>query len=262
MATLKDNYQAGIATIQSPGECFAQSMTALSNYTLTQVGFKLYRVGSPSGTIIVSLRLSGGAGGVLPIGDDLATATLAASSVTTDEAGAEYVFTLSTSYPIVTGSRYALLIKGLYQNDANQVKIWSQALGSYTGGITSSAFTPFTEWTGLGERDTWFKMYGITIPGHYWVEGTEWHYISEETDGVERYFEGALTGTTGKVAGHYWIEGTYFHYIDSSGAERRTEGTLGTATGKVAGHLWVESTGWRYIDANGDERYITGTLEP
>lgn len=57
------------------------------------------------------------------------------------------------------------------------------------------------------------------------------------------------------VAGHFWVEGTKWHWIDQNGTERSREGTTPGGTG-TAGHYWVESTAWHYIDANGDERQI------
>ena len=97
------------------------------------------------------------------------------------------------------------------------------------------------------------------LPGSFWVEGSDWHFIT--SGGQEYRGTGSAVATPpGAVVGSYWVEGETFRYIDASGIERQLPSvSVGVkAAPAIQGSYWVNSPSpaqrqWHWI--GGANRY-------
>src|SRR3990167_3611749 len=110
MSTLRDSYSPG--TPNNYADIYganwrATNFTAGSSYSMTAAGLWLYKVGSPAGTVTVHLRATDVTG--KPTGSDLASGTIAVSSIATTP-GDIYEVTFGTPYDVSSGTKYAIVV--------------------------------------------------------------------------------------------------------------------------------------------------------
>jgi hypothetical protein len=85
------------------------SFVASSDYTITRVGLKLYKTGSP-GDITVSIKATDEGTGK-PTGGDLCSGTILASEIGTSSPGAYVYGTLGAGTALTSGTKYAILMR-------------------------------------------------------------------------------------------------------------------------------------------------------
>ena len=169
---IKENYTTGDDGAQSVNNIVreAQTFTPAVAQTLESIKLKLYRVGTPSNSII-HIAFTDGAGHpdtALPY-TPYAKIDFDGNAVTTDPAGAWYEFTfpsVDTPRPVAlkAGQQYALILKsqngGLY---------WrcDTTSPTYSGGRREVTIDAATTWTSDASRDfmfeTWGKLCDMTL---------------------------------------------------------------------------------------------------
>jgi hypothetical protein len=107
------------------GDELVQSFTADKDYSVTAVKLRLLRVGTPSGTLTLSIQGASGSGtSARPDGVDLASGTLSLSTTTISASSpTQYTFTLTSSASLAKGAVYFVRVKASYAlSDTNVVK--------------------------------------------------------------------------------------------------------------------------------------------
>jgi len=134
-----------------------QTFTTSVAYSCTSVKIKLYKSNNPSGDVTVSLRATSAG---VPIGDDLVSATVACSEITTTP-GAWHEFVWDSPVQLAGSTQYAIVIKALGADSSN--RIFSRCDGSsptYSGGTGIDSSTGGSSWTIESTYDTMFEVYG------------------------------------------------------------------------------------------------------
>jgi hypothetical protein len=153
--TLKDSYNtnddAGNYITNAHWE--GQRFTAGSSYTVTRVGFKLYRTAGVTGTLTVHVRATAATG------EDLASGTYDVSTITTDTGGEWIYFSLGAGTAL-TGSTAYTVILSFDVADINKVYLrWDASSPAYGGGSRIYSNNSGSSWTTDGTRDDMFETY-------------------------------------------------------------------------------------------------------
>lgn len=127
------------------------------NHYIAALKLMMYRIGEP-GLINAAITAVDGAG--KPTGSDLSTGTLDGDTLTTSTTGDVYRIALTT-YELQASTQYALIVKALYGDGANQPYMFFDVTSpSYTGGSFVRSLDGGASWTVLTGADAWFKEYG------------------------------------------------------------------------------------------------------
>jgi hypothetical protein len=169
-ATLRDSYNTNDDAPQlvaGAANWFTQTFTPSENYTIEYVKLLLYKIGTP-GTITISIKATDGSG--KPTGADLASGTIAGSSLLTSPGQWETI-TFGASYALISGTKYAIVAR-----QTLNVPNWfawrmDQTSPTYTGGSYGSSANSGSTWTMNTARDFMFETWGVgsdilpTAPG-------------------------------------------------------------------------------------------------
>jgi hypothetical protein len=132
----------------------AQVFKARSSRPLAAVTLHLYKIGSPAGSLIVSLRAVDGLG--RPTGANLVSTTVAASSIPTSSTNQQRV---SLPYPLVTGTKYAIVCGSPSSVSPNYYAWYSmyQSVLNYPDGDLVYSGTSGASWSVQTGQDTQFQ---------------------------------------------------------------------------------------------------------
>ncbi len=167
--TLQDNYEtgdtAGLAFRDT--DWLGQHITTGSAYTITRIGMKLYRVAGTTGTITAGVRTSPFDGGT-----DIATGTVAASTLTTDTNGDWVYFDLGAGAALSNNTSYMLWVHW-DTHTANQL-FWrvNFTTASYSGGEKWSSNNSGTTWTATASQDLMFRTYSGSASSYVEISAT------------------------------------------------------------------------------------------
>jgi len=162
--TLKDYYTSGIDA-QNPvywyGTTYAwlaQTFTPSENYYITDVKLLLYRSAGLPGNVTLSIRATDGTG--KPTEADLCSATINGDDITTDSAGLEYTFSFSSSVSLISGIKYAIVLKHP-EIEVTYVRWKLDIAGAnYAGGSYYRSLNAGTTWESDADVDFYFETYG------------------------------------------------------------------------------------------------------
>jgi hypothetical protein len=173
MATLFDNY-SGTATpylaftMNSATLWGGQTFTAAVTFTLTRIDIWCAKgIGDNVGTIDVELYAVDGSGH--PTGSALASGTIADASIGDTTSYAWVACTLSSSYKVVGGTKYAIVVHG-DSLDASNTLTWSHdddGAGSsdFAGGDRVWSVNGGSSWSVNTQNDELFRCYGnVAVP--------------------------------------------------------------------------------------------------
>jgi internalin A len=135
------------------GSWASQSFTPVTSHTLNAVSLKLYKVGSPTYTVTISLYAAGSDN--KPTGSVLASSTFLASSLTTTASW--YTFEFSTGYGVAAGTRYALVLSATDGAAGNLVYWRVNTAGTYGRGMKALSANQGASWTTGSAQDLMFK---------------------------------------------------------------------------------------------------------
>ena len=164
MAVIVDNYEVGVDGDHSFSDLsyMCQSFTASSAYTMTAVGLKLYKIGSP-GTITVTIYLADNSTNK-PTGSILATGTTSGNTLTTDTNGEWRVITFVSSIDLTNGEEYVIVCQAAgHVTSVNWIEDGSTP--GYTGGQGGTSNDSGSSWLMDATRDHYFRTYGGSILG-------------------------------------------------------------------------------------------------
>lgn len=133
------------------------------NHTITHLGLKLLKVGSPS-DLTVSIRADNGSG--IPTGSDLSTGTILASQLTTTSTGA-FVYCEMTPYELKSGVRYHIIARSPSSPNSSNMIQWKNNSGTdvYTGGFLNYSGNSGVNWSSFTALDAAFEIYGTLLGG-------------------------------------------------------------------------------------------------
>lgn len=136
------------------GQTFTPSVT----HTISYVVLKMYKVNSPTHNITVSIRATSSD---LPTGSDLCSATINASTLTTNSSGANYTFTFGTNPKLSAGTKYAICVNDSGDSSPNASVIFFNTSGSYSGGDMVRSTNSGSTWSFPGSGwDMYFQEWG------------------------------------------------------------------------------------------------------
>jgi hypothetical protein len=150
--TAGDSAASGVYT----GFWISQSFAPVTTHTLNQVSFKLYKVGSPTYTVTVSLHAAGSDN--KPTGPALCSTTFLASSLTT--AATWYTYQFSTGYELTAGTEYALVLSASGGASGNMVYWRTSSAGTYSRGMKASSTDQGVTWATNPAQDFMFREGG------------------------------------------------------------------------------------------------------
>jgi hypothetical protein len=146
-SSLQQSQTAGTATLalgyNISYKCAGEEFDASSDYDVHSVEVKLYKNGSPTGNITLSLCTdSGGSPSVCTdSGDTLDASTVVASP------GAFYTFDFSTPYSVSNGTTYWIKVTKATFSTTNYVYVLYNGVGSHS--IERSGNADCTAWTSV-----------------------------------------------------------------------------------------------------------------
>ena len=127
-------------------------------HLLNNVRVKLYKVGSPTGNLIIAVYNTNPTD--IPSGAQMASGAIAFTSITTDTNGAWYDINMGASATLSGATQYALTV---YAPDADSSNygVWMyKSPGGYAGGKSSASANSGATWT-TGSADYNFEEWGI-----------------------------------------------------------------------------------------------------
>lgn len=136
----------------------SMTFTASSSYTMTGVGLKLCKTGSP-GTLTITLRAVDGSSPPKPTTTVLATGTYNGNSLGASP-GAIVEIVFAVPYNVTNGTRYAIVMSGA----AGGASIRYDSSGEYAGGNTAVSDDAGSSWTVFAGLDSLFETYATTPP--------------------------------------------------------------------------------------------------
>ncbi|MEE8208027.1 MAG: hypothetical protein V3T88_03610 [Nitrosomonadaceae bacterium] len=164
MATEIDSYKPSPAVWNSlTGDTSwrYQTFTASQSYDCLTIDLWMYQVTNPNGDVTLSIRAVDGQATPQPTGADLASATLAASSLSASP-GALATFTFSSAFSFVSGTRYAILVRVPTQSTGTVY--WKiDASGSLANGNAGNSGDAGVNWNDNGAQDNYFVTYGAAF---------------------------------------------------------------------------------------------------
>jgi len=138
------------------GNWLAQTFTATSTHTVSQVKLKLFRNDTP-GTVTLSLKSVDGSGH--PTGEDWTLGSFNGSTATNNSSGVWYTLNVST-VAIASGSQYALVLRATEGNATSFINWRYNDAGSYSGGNYEESADGGYTWTSNTSRDFMFEIWG------------------------------------------------------------------------------------------------------
>jgi hypothetical protein len=130
----------------------AQTFTPVTSHTLDAVSLQLYKAGSPTYVVTISLHATTGD---VPTGSALASTTFQASSLTTTATWYDYEF--STGCAVTAGTKYALVLSATDGAAGNLVYWRVNTAGAYSRGMKATSAVQGTSWTTNSAQDFMFK---------------------------------------------------------------------------------------------------------
>lgn len=165
MSSLIDYYNTGdndVFDIGPSTDRAGQIFTASSNYYISSVKLLLYRIGSP-GTITVELQ---SVSNNFPSNTILISGTTDGDTLTTNSSGEWREITFSSSYLLISGTQYAVVIRD--NGDVFNGAQWriDDSSPTYSGGSLVNSIDSGTNWGypfggGIDSRDCMFETYGV-----------------------------------------------------------------------------------------------------
>lgn len=140
----------------SSGEKLAQSFTPTLAHSVVQVTIKARKIGSPTGNLWVTVETDNSDN---PSGSALGTsANIDVSTLSTDVAGAEVNFTISTS-GLSASTLYWIVMQGDWtRSDTNHVHLDVRDAGGYAGGKGADLHSgTWTKWGGDFYFKEWYE---------------------------------------------------------------------------------------------------------
>ena len=175
--TGSDGYPFGLLTEQTGkaeavgippyGDELGQSFIAGASMAVAYVNLKLYTLGYPTGSLVLSIQAdqTNGSGNSidLPDGTDLGTSTVTMSTTTIPATGAAVAFVFTPTITLTAGSKYWLRLKATYGtgNSSNHVKWAGNDSNAYPYGhaIYETSTTNIWDTTLIGSnRDFLFQV--------------------------------------------------------------------------------------------------------
>ncbi len=161
-----------------------QSFTPAASHTVTKVWLRVYKVGTPSNPMTVSIFATD-VGTGKPTGSALASGTLNPTSFTTDTAGEWKEFDLGAGTALTSGTKYAIVAKTAGGDTNNRVNWrYDNSSSSYAGGQQGQSLDGGSTWT-LYTADNMFKEYAAATAGSLktiaWVEDIDDTPVDGET---------------------------------------------------------------------------------
>lgn len=153
----------------------AQTFTPHVGYDISSVVLKNYRTGAV-GNVTVSIRATDVDTGK-PTGPDLASATIDGTAIIPAGAGigdaAEITYTFDSPYTLVSGTKYAIVLKSP-QNETTYVRWLIDTAGAtYPGGSYSISNDGGSTWALDISADFYFKTYGEGLLVDYYKIGDD-----------------------------------------------------------------------------------------
>jgi len=168
----------------------AQTFIPTMSHSLTYTQLSLKKVGT-IGNVTVSLRATSSS---LPTGSDLISVVFAGSTL--DTSYGWITCTYDSSYAVVAGTEYAIVILLAGGDSSNYVGVASDHTGEYANGDSVYSTDSGSSWTSYVDDDLLFRNYGGyksgELAGLYAVVEERFHYV--DAYGVERYIEGTVVG--------------------------------------------------------------------
>jgi large repetitive protein len=110
--------------------------------------------------VVVSIRRTDASG--LPTGSDLATGSIACSTLTSSWSPATwYEFNLGTGCQLTAGTKYALIISAPSATSSS-IYYWVNTAGTYSKGAVIYTFNGGTSWSSYSGWDMVFEEWGVT----------------------------------------------------------------------------------------------------
>lgn len=196
---LKDYFNTGNdneASVGYEASYFAaETFTPAVDYLITSVKVKLYKTGSPTGNVSVSITTT--SSGEPVEGTILTSSTIACSGITTNSAGDWYEATFATPYRLTASTKYSIMLD-LPSGDHSNRLFWLQKYkaGSpyeYSGGNLC---------TSSNSGGTWTQEYGVLMFEAYgnlgWetldtesaaAANTKFTLTGSKTDNLTNYYD-------------------------------------------------------------------------
>lgn len=242
--SLQDYYITGDDSSHGVGGAVwrCQTFTAGENYDIQSVKLLIYRTsGYFPGTFTVSIYDTDDDD--KPIDDALCSGTINGNGLATDSAGEWTEIIFGTSYSLVSGTIYAIVIKA----DANEVRWRVDTIPPvYENGIYGWSFNSGASWSTYDLYSAMFETYGVPA----WPAGTiagvsgKFVVLSLETTGIKASIagiggeSGVLTfETIGMIAG---IAGVSGHSADLIYEQPMFIGTIAVVAALSADIMFVE----------------------
>ena len=169
---------------------------------LRRLGFKLSKLGTPTGTVVATVWAHtgtfGSGTGVGGVGGQLATSTTTLNPTTLTTTKAWTYFTFDGSFTLANGTNYVvgLTISGHSSSDSNNVRISTDNTSATYAGNQSAQLSGST-WTALGTSDLIFEVYTSSTAA---VVGYNAANLTEGQATTLRLTGGTGTFVAGKVA--------------------------------------------------------------
>jgi hypothetical protein len=135
----------------------AQSFIPSFNYSIGEIGFRAYRVGSPGVTCNVEIRTANEDG--TPTSNVLTSGSFNGNNIT-QSTGGEEVLCEVTPYSLTSGVKYAIVISAPNGNSTNRIVWKTKSPGDYADGILSTSSNSGSNWSGTSQ-DGPFKVYSL-----------------------------------------------------------------------------------------------------
>ena len=164
MASIRDSYNTGDngSSVQNAvNDWESQTFTPSENYDIISVKIKIYRQNTP-GTITVEIQETTGGE---PNGSVLAIGTINGNAIQeTYQTAIFEEITFGTSYTLVNGTKYAIVIKASTASGSN-ILYWrlDSTSPTYAGGSRLSSTNGGSSWSEDTSRDFMFETWGNTI---------------------------------------------------------------------------------------------------
>ena len=191
----------------------AQTFTADPTHSVTSINLRLSRLGTP-GTITVSIQPLESDDSLSGI--DLSSGTTTGNDLTTPSAGSWRTIYFTVPYTLVSGAKYAIVVRAPSGNSSNTVRWRVNTDGVYDGGTMRQSTDGGSSWNKT-DADCMFEVWGepvVETTSEVWVDD-DW-ISANPGDNVDGHIFGydafatiqdginAVTGSTVHVA-----EGVY-----------------------------------------------------
>jgi hypothetical protein len=219
------------------------------NHWVTSITVYLKRTGVLTGqTAIASIRATDGS---YPIGADLCSGSINAATISTS--GAQYTFTMSTKYPLLAGTKYAICVRSSGTvSVSNCLGLLLKTSSIYPGGnqLVSSAGT---SWSTGGGGDHNFEIWDESSDSYasfeYGISISYGSTTSDQTISSGTYTANVISFAPGTLY-HYHARTTFPVYTngnDKTFLTKPNEPTGLTVTDTASGQqtlTWTHGTGY------------------